>query len=536
MGYKALARKWRPKNFDEVMGQNETVAVLKNALVSERVHHAYLFTGTRGVGKTTMARIFAKALNCEKGVTSEPCGKCFSCQGIDNNNMVDLIEVDAASRTKVEETRELLDNVQYAPTQGRFKIYLIDEIHMFSKHSFNALLKTLEEPPGHVKFLLATTDHEKIPATVLSRCLKLNLKKISNKSLIDYIEQVLKGEGVSSSKEAIKIIAESADGSARDALSLLDRMIVLSDGSIKTTDVSNLLGIIDKTIVMKIFELIADNNQTAVFKLARELAELAPNYELILDQMLSFLKKVAVFQLTKDTSQLAEDKDRVIMLSEKISPELSQLFFEICLLSKRNLIYAVESYVVFEIMLVRLLTFHCDTKMEPNLQTRDETLAFDSSVDDATPVATSPSADAKKKNNEDPAPSKLIDGLNWLDVVEQLGLEGLPGELVNSAEMMEFKNNNIFLKISSKHQHLNQKTYIDQIEKKLSRVFEGTFKVMVNLDASTSDVNSPTYQKEASKEANTKKEKDRLLSKSQVRDLQKEFDAKLRDIKLTEEE
>ena len=291
MGYKALARKWRPKNFDEVMGQNETVAVLKNALVSERVHHAYLFTGTRGVGKTTMARIFAKALNCEKGVTSEPCGKCFSCQGIDNNNMVDLIEVDAASRTKVEETRELLDNVQYAPTQGRFKIYLIDEIHMFSKHSFNALLKTLEEPPGHVKFLLATTDHEKIPATVLSRCLKLNLKKISNKSLIDYIEQVLKGEGVSSSKEAIKIIAESADGSARDALSLLDRMIVLSDGSIKTTDVSNLLGIIDKTIVIKIFELIADNNQTAVFKLARELAELAPNYELILDQMLSFLKK-----------------------------------------------------------------------------------------------------------------------------------------------------------------------------------------------------------------------------------------------------
>ena len=204
MGYKALARKWRPKNFDEVMGQNETVAVLKNALVSERVHHAYLFTGTRGVGKTTMARIFAKALNCEKGVTPEPCGKCFSCQGIDNNNMVDLIEVDAASRTKVEETRELLDNVQYAPTQGRFKIYLIDEIHMFSKHSFNALLKTLEEPPGHVKFLLATTDHEKIPATVLSRCLKLNLKKISNKSLIDYIEQVLKGEGVSSSKRSYK--------------------------------------------------------------------------------------------------------------------------------------------------------------------------------------------------------------------------------------------------------------------------------------------------------------------------------------------
>ena len=536
MGYKALARKWRPKNFNEVMGQNETVAVLKNALISERVHHAYLFTGTRGVGKTTMARIFAKALNCETGITSEPCGKCFSCKGIDNNNMVDLIEVDAASRTKVEETRELLDNVQYAPTQGRFKIYLIDEIHMFSKHSFNALLKTLEEPPGHVKFLLATTDYEKIPATVLSRCLKLNLKKISNKSLIDYIEQVLKGEGVSSSKDAIKIIAESADGSARDALSLLDRMIVLSDGSIKTTDVSNLLGIIDKTIVMKIFELIADNNQTAVFKLARQLSELAPNYELILDQMLSCLKKVAVFQLTKDTSQLAEGEDGIIMLSEKISPELSQLFSEICLLSKRNLIYSVESYVVFEIMLVRLLTFHSDSKMEPNLQTRDETLVFDSSVDDASPVATLPSDDVKKKINDDSASSKLIDRLSWLEIVEQLGLEGLPGELVNSAEMTKFENNNIFLKISTKHQHLNQKTYIDQIEKKLNSVFEGAFKVIVNLEESTSDVNSPTYRKQAIKEENTKKEKDRLLNKSQVRDLQKEFDAKLKDIKLTEEE
>ena len=536
MGYKALARKWRPKNFNEVMGQNETVAVLKNALISERVHHAYLFTGTRGVGKTTMARIFAKALNCETGITSEPCGKCFSCKGIDNNNMVDLIEVDAASRTKVEETRELLDNVQYAPTQGRFKIYLIDEIHMFSKHSFNALLKTLEEPPEHVKFLLATTDYEKIPATVLSRCLKLNLKKISNKSLIDYIEQVLKGEGVSSSKDAIKIIAESADGSARDALSLLDRMIVLSQGSIKTEDVSKLLGIIDKTIVLKIFELIAENNQTEVFKLTRQLSELAPNYELILDQMLSCLKKVAVFQLTKDTSQLAEGEDGIIMLSEKISPELSQLFFEICLLSKRNLIYSVEPYVVFEIMLVRLLTFHSDSKMEPNLQTRDGTLVFDSSVDDASPVATLPWGDAKKKINDDSASSKLIDRLSWLEIVEQLGLEGLPGELVNSAEMTKFENNNIFLKISTKHQHLNQKTYIDQIEKKLNSVFEGAFKVMVNLEESTSDVNSPTYRKKAIKEENTKKEKDRLLNKSQVRDLQKEFDAKLKDIKLTEEE
>ena len=536
MGYKALARKWRPKNFNEVMGQNETVAVLKNALISERVHHAYLFTGTRGVGKTTMARIFAKALNCETGITSEPCGKCFSCKGIDNNNMVDLIEVDAASRTKVEETRELLDNVQYAPTQGRFKIYLIDEIHMFSKHSFNALLKTLEEPPEHVKFLLATTDYEKIPATVLSRCLKLNLKKISNKSLIDYIEQVLKGEGVSSSKDAIKIIAESADGSARDALSLLDRMIVLSQGSIKTEDVSKLLGIIDKTIVLKIFELIAENNQTEVFKLTRQLSELAPNYELILDQMLSCLKKVAVFQLTKDTSQLAEGEDGIIMLSEKISPELSQLFFEICLLSKRNMIYSVEPYVVFEIMLVRLLTFHSDSKMEPNLQTRDGTLVFDSSVDDASPVATLPCGDAKKKINDDSASSKLIDRLSWPEILEQLGLEGLPGELVNSAEMTKFENNNIFLKISTKHQHLNKKTYIDQIEKKLNSVFEGAFKVMVNLEESTSDVNSPTYQKKAIKEENTKKEKDRLLNKSQVRDLQKEFDAKLKDIKLTEEE
>ncbi len=535
MGYKALARKWRPKNFNEVMGQIETVAVLKNALVSERVHHAYLFTGTRGVGKTTMARIFAKALNCEKGVTPNPCGECFSCQGIDNNNMVDLIEVDAASRTKVEETRELLDNVQYAPTQGRFKIYLIDEIHMFSKHSFNALLKTLEEPPEHVKFLLATTDHEKIPPTVLSRCLKLNLKKISNKSLINYIERVLEGEGIGSSLEAIKIIAESADGSARDALSLLDRMIVLSDGSIETADVSKLFGIIDKKIIIKIFELIAENNHAEVFKLIRNLAELAPNYELMLDQMLSLLKKIAVFQLTKDTNQLAEDEDKITMLSEKISPELCQLFFEICLLSKRNLIYSVEHNVVFEIMLVRLLTFKSDVNNNPSLRTRTGSLQSDSSIGHTSSEATLSSNNAKKLNKKESTSSASIEDLTWLEIVERINIGGLPGELANNAEMTNSKNGNISLKISSKYQHLNQKTYIDSIEKKINSLFEGTFRVLVNLDESTPNVNSPAHQKEIIKEENTKKEKDRLLNSPQVRDLQNVFDAKLKNIHLREE-
>ncbi len=535
MGYKALARKWRPKNFDEVMGQTETVSLLQNALTSERVHHAYLFTGTRGVGKTTMARIFAKALNCEKGVTPNPCGKCFSCQGIDNNNMVDLIEVDAASRTKVEETRELLDNVQYAPTQGRFKIYLIDEIHMFSKHSFNALLKTLEEPPEHVKFLLATTNHEKIPATVLSRCLKLNLKKISNKFLINYIEQVLEGEGIGASREAIKIIAESADGSARDALSLLDRIIVLSDGSIETADVSKLFGIIDKTIIIKIFELIAENNQAEVFKLIRDLAELAPNYELMLDQMLSLLKKIAVFQVTKDASQLSQDEDKIIMLSKKINPELCQLFFEICLLSKRNLIYSVEHNVAFEIMLVRLLNFKSDANNESNFQFQAGSSHSNSSIGDTPSKGMVSSNDEKKINEKDSAPAQAIQGLTWLEIVERLDIGGLPGELVNNAEMTYLENGNISLKIPLKHQHLNKKPYIDSIEKKINKVFGGAFKVAVGLEEATPDVDSPAYQKAATKKENTNKEKERLLNKPQVRDLQNLFDAKLRDIQLREE-
>ena len=537
MGYKALARKWRPKNFDEVVGQHEAVSVLINALSFQRVHHAYLFTGTRGVGKTTMARIFAKALNCDKGVTSTPCGECYSCVGIDNNNMVDLIEVDAASRTKVEETRELLDNVQYTPTQGRFKIYLIDEIHMFSKHSFNALLKTLEEPPEHVKFLLATTDYEKIPATVLSRCLKLNLKKISQKFLHQYIEKVLKGEKIKFSKSAIDIIAKSADGSARDALSLLDRIIVLSEGDIITEDVSKLLGIVDNNIINEILELLIKKEKANLFRLSRNLADLVPNYELVIDQMLSTLKDIAVLQAIGESNKLSENDEKLLMLAKTIKPEICQLFFEICLLTKRNLIHSVEPIIAFEIMLVRLLSFMPVTEgysdsisLPADKAVTHSQITADKKVEEV--VLTT----KKNKLKEgDPTHQKLIDSLTWSEIVESIKLSGLPGELVNNSEMVKLKNNTISLKISANFQHLNQQAYINAIEKKLIDTYSRPLKVIVSVEESTASLDSPANQKRIEQEQQKAREKERLLGRSPIRDLQEVFDAKLSGLELKDE-
>lgn len=537
MSYKALARKWRPKNFDEVVGQAEAVAVLRNALSSKRIHHAYLFTGTRGVGKTTMARIFAKALNCEKGVSDIPCGGCYSCIGIDNNNMVDLIEVDAASRTKVEETRELLDNVQYAPSQGRFKIYLIDEIHMFSKHSFNALLKTLEEPPEHVKFLLATTDHEKIPATVLSRCLKLNLKKISQNFLVEYIEKVLVGEDIKFSKDVANIIAESADGSARDALSLLDRAIVLSHGEIETAAITKQFGIIDKKILLEIFELLTKDNRAKLFDLSRSMATLAPNYDLLIDQMLSIVKQIAVFQLTQDSSQITEDVTKISVLAKKMDAELCQLFFEICLLSKRNLVHSINHSVAFDIMLVRLLTFKTDL----NRQSYNDNTSFEESNINSisnnitTRDRASLSNVSKEKKNKNFKKSESINEFSWFEIVEEMCLEGLPGELARNSEMISKIDKDIKLRIPAKFQHLNQDAYVSPIEEKLASILDSSFKISVSIEKSKTIIDSPANKKKVKREEETAKERRRLLSRSPIQGLQETFDAKLGDLDLKEE-
>ena len=306
MSYTVLAVKWRPRRFEALVGQRDVVKALVNSLAAGRLHHAYLFSGTRGVGKTTIARILAKALNCESGVSAEPCGECGACVAIDEGRFVDLIEVDAASRTRVDDTRELLDNVQYMPTRGRFKVYLIDEVHMLSTHSFNALLKTLEEPPPHVKFLFATTDPQKLPVTVLSRCLQFNLKKLSPQLIAEQLGRIVESEEVSADSDGLRAIARAAGGSMRDALSLLDQAIAFGGGEISARDVSEMLGSIDRTQVRKILEALAAGDGAGIIDEIDQLHELGRDFGSALDEIMAALQRIAVLQLVEDTVCEAE--------------------------------------------------------------------------------------------------------------------------------------------------------------------------------------------------------------------------------------
>jgi len=362
MSYQALARKWRPQSFEEVIGQEHVVSALANALDSERVHHAYLFTGTRGVGKTTLARIFARALNCETGVSASPCGQCAACVGVSQGSYLDLIEVDAASRTRVDDTRELLDNVQYAPTLGRYKIYLIDEVHMLSTHSFNALLKTLEEPPAHVKFLLATTDPQKLPATILSRCIQFNLKAMDVERLYGQLEKILSAEEMTYEPEALKVISRSADGSVRDALSLLDQAIAFGNGRVEATQVRSMLGMIDSDFTRQLLVDVCANNPAQAMQTARSLAERSVDFAAAMDDILTMLHHIALYQVSPD-AVIAKgvDAESVAGLVEHCDPELTQLLYQIALIGKRDLSMAPDPRTGFEMALLRMTSFQPHT-------------------------------------------------------------------------------------------------------------------------------------------------------------------------------
>jgi DNA polymerase-3 subunit gamma/tau len=358
VSYTVLARKWRPLRFDQLVGQQHIVQALVNALAADRLHPASLFAGTRGVGKTTVARILAKALNCETGVVPEPCGLCSTCIAIDEGRFVDLLEVDAASRTRVDDTRELLDNVQYAPTRGRFKVYLIDEVHMLSNHSFNALLKTLEEPPPHVKFLLATTDPQKLPVTVLSRCLQFNLKRLSPAQIEGQLARICEAEQVPAEPAGLAAIARAADGSMRDALSLLDQGIAFGAGKIEAAAVNAMLGTIDRGYVLRMLTALAAGDGAALLAEIERLEVLAPDYSAVLDDVAAALQQLAVLQLVGgrrgdddgDAAALAE-------LAHTLSPEDVQLYYQIALQGRRDLPISRDPRVGFEMTLLRMLAF-----------------------------------------------------------------------------------------------------------------------------------------------------------------------------------
>ncbi len=358
MSYQVLARKWRPQNFQELVGQEHVQRALVNALNDDRLHHAYLFTGTRGVGKTTIARIFSKSLNCETGITSTPCGECATCVEIAEGRYIDLIEVDAASRTGVDDTRDLLENVQYAPTRGRYKVYLIDEVHMFSKSSFNALLKTLEEPPPHVKFLLATTDPQKLPVTVLSRCLQFNLKRLPVSLIISHLQHILTQENVEHNVTALQLIAEAADGSMRDALSLLDQALAFGGGTVQEQEVRDMLGSVSRDKVIQLLQAMLQGDAAQTMKAVAVLAEFSPDFENVLAELLSLLHHMSLAKTVPEAlDEFVSARETLLKLSEEVSAEDLHLFYQIALIGRRDLPLSPDARNGFEMILLRMLAF-----------------------------------------------------------------------------------------------------------------------------------------------------------------------------------
>ncbi|MDN6323294.1 MAG: DNA polymerase III subunit gamma/tau, partial [Halomonas sp.] len=427
MSYQVLARKWRPRTFHELVGQAHVQRALVNALDQGRLHHAYLFTGTRGVGKTTLARILAKCLNCtangrgDEGITSTPCGQCDSCQAIDEGRFVDLIEVDAASRTKVEDTRELLDNVQYAPTQGRYKVYLIDEVHMLSTSSFNALLKTLEEPPPHVKFLLATTDPQKLPPTVLSRCLQFTLKHMPPERVVEHLTYVLGEEGVAFDESALWLLGKAAEGSMRDAMSLTDQAIAFGQGAIRHADVAAMLGTLDHRHILGLAEALADVDVQRLLGEVAQLAEQGPDFAAVLDELSSMLHRLAVAQMVPDAVDNSHgDRDVILQLASRFTAEDIQLYYQIGIQGRGDMVHAPDLRSALEMTLLRMLAFRpqgvpkpsrtpLPLRREPSEAAATDTGAHVAmtgaapSVPVSTPPETEPLSEAQPESHAEPA-------------------------------------------------------------------------------------------------------------------------------------
>jgi len=425
MNYQVLARKWRPSNFTEVVGQEHVVKSLINALQHNRLHHAYLFTGTRGVGKTTIARILAKAINCENLQDFNPCGVCSVCRDLDEGRFLDLIEVDAASRTKVEDTRDLLDNAQYAPSHGRYKVYLIDEVHMLSGHSFNALLKTLEEPPPHVKFLLATTDPHKIPVTVLSRCLQFNLKRLLPGQIFTQMEFILQHEQMEFEAAALKLLSRAADGSMRDGLSLLDQAIVYGNGKVTTDDVRAMLGTVAQQPVDDILIALAQGDAAAILDKIHEIANLTPDFSDVLQQILQILHRVALVQQIPTAVDHDFDSDMIAALSSRLSPEDVQLFYQIGLVGQRDLDLAPDPRSGFEMVMLRMLTFRPVTLEQSAVkQVQIQQTA-------AKPQIKMPQPDdvGTAHRNESPVDAGECD---WLSMIVAMKLNGPTREFANN--------------------------------------------------------------------------------------------------------
>jgi len=555
MSYQVLARKWRPRRFDEMVGQGHILRALINALDNDRLHHAYLFTGTRGVGKTTIARILAKSLNCEKGVSATPCGECSSCVEVDEGRFVDLIEVDAASRTKVDETRELLDNVQYAPTRGRYKVYLIDEVHMFSNHSFNALLKTLEEPPPHVKFLLATTDPQKLPVTILSRCLQFNLKALQLDPIRDHLEDILSKESINAEKPALNQIARAAHGSMRDALSLLDQAIAYGGGVVNDDDVCTMLGVIGPQYTVDVVDAIAAGDASQALNCVQAMSEQAVDYEMMLSDVLSLLQRVAVEQaVPNSTDNSRDDKEAVIRLASQMSAEDVQLFYQIGLIGRRDIRLAPDLRAGFEMVLLRMLAFTPNGATQTPSVAQKKTPSVAPAVKPASASVTTPKAQPVKPVVTETAPQQAAEiapdvsplvsdsapvkkaadiNSSWSEITEAISLSGLEMLLASQCTVINKSKTAFTLLLGNEHKQLHREKFEQRIEKALQSVFGDELKLEIQIGVQENE--TPAMQVDREKQELQEHVETEVANDDVVQSIQQRFGATVQGVKPTEQ-
>ncbi|MEQ1881552.1 MAG: DNA polymerase III subunit gamma/tau [Burkholderiales bacterium] len=516
----ALARKWRPRTFGELVGQEHVVKALTNALTQNRLHHAYLFTGTRGVGKTTLARIVAKALNCETGVSATPCGKCSACTQIDAGRFVDLLELDAASNTQVDAMRELLEGALYAPSAGRFKVYIIDEVHMLSRSAFNAMLKTLEEPPGHVKFILATTDPQKVPVTVLSRCLQFNLKQIPPGQIRTQLEHILAAEGVNFEAAALALLARAAEGSLRDALSLLDQAIAHGAGKVEEIPVRDMLGVVDRRYLFEILKALARGDGRAMFNEAENMAARSLSFDAALQELATLVHRIALLQSVPEA--LAEDDpEREVLreLSGIFTPEDVQLYYQIAILGRRDMGLAPDEFAGFTMTLMRMLTFRLE-EPQGDAPTRP------------SPARSAPVPQTQEPKESRAAPMQTQTGSvetqlsNWRDLMMRLKIGGMARMLADHCQFQELQGERLALTISDAHKHLVEKNYVDKLQAALEEHFGSRLRLSVSIGAV---LNSPAKLNDRDKQVQIAAAIESIDADPFVRELVETFDARIKD-------
>lgn len=579
MSHQVLARKWRPKSFETLVGQPHVVRALTNALEQQRIHHAYLFTGTRGVGKTTLARIIAKSLNCETGITAKPCGVCNACTEIDKGRFVDLLEVDAASNTQVDAMRELLENAQYAPTAGRFKVYIIDEVHMLSKSAFNAMLKTLEEPPAHVKFILATTDPQKVPVTVLSRCLQFNLRQIASPTIIEHLQHVLTQENIPFETTGIQLIARAAEGSMRDALSLTDQAIAYGNQAVNEADVRSMLGAIDQSYLFDMINALSNQDGATLIAKAKEMEARSISFEAALNDLAKLLHQIAIAQTVPESiSHDLPERETLLQLAQTLSAEKLQLYYQIAVLGGRDISLAPDEYAGFTMSLLRMLAFspteslsaqkknsvnsatQATTITTPSqtaspkttpvrnaaaaLQNKQTTAPENISPEVVTPSTppvsaeetvepSSPTVSERLQSQPDPmqadaettipSDGRSFDG-NWRNLIEKNLKLGIARALAQNCEMLSYDENSITLRIADNQKHLISATYQEKLSTAINNHFNKKIKLNINIE---NEANTPAKQNAEEKAVIQSTAEDAIMNDQFVQELIQDFDAKI---------